>query len=39
VLYRMVSFSMTLTPNPVFKVTALLKFYISKYKEKVTIER
>ena len=42
-LYRMVTFSMTLTPDPVFKVTAFLK---SKYlkngesygHDKVTIE-
>ena len=36
----MVPFSMTLTdPNPVFKVTALLKSNISKIRYKVSIER
>ena len=43
VLYRMVTFPMTLTdPNPVFKVTAFLKSNISKmlyFRDKVTKER
>ena len=42
VLYRMVTFSMTLTdPNSIFKVTVFLKSNISKmvrFREKVTIE-
>jgi len=42
VLYRMVTFSMTLTdPNPIFKVTAFLKSNISKTvrrRDNVTVE-